>query len=57
MGRHAPKRGTTTHLAVPRKRLTGGARRVETGHGLPVSLAPAVQAAVVYQEVEAAIRR
>ncbi|MCX4392203.1 hypothetical protein OG887_36035 [Streptomyces sp. NBC_00053] len=57
MGRHAPKHGTTTHLAVPRKRLTGGARRVETGHGLPVSLAPAVQAAVVYQEVEAAIRR
>ncbi|MFC9755255.1 ATP-grasp domain-containing protein [Streptomyces sp. NPDC056921] len=47
--------GTTTHLAVTRKRVTGGARRVETGHSLPVSLPPAVQAAV-YQEVETAIQ-
>ncbi|MFF3982749.1 ATP-grasp domain-containing protein [Streptomyces sp. NPDC001828] len=47
--------GVTTHLAVTRKQVTGGAKRVETGHSLPVSLPPAVQAAV-YREVEAAIR-
>ncbi|MEU0219308.1 ATP-grasp domain-containing protein, partial [Streptomyces sp. NPDC006265] len=47
--------GATTHLAVTRKQVTGGAKRVETGHSLPVSLPPAVQAAV-YGEVEAAIR-
>ncbi|MFI9311165.1 ATP-grasp domain-containing protein [Streptomyces triculaminicus] len=47
--------GTTTHLAVTRKRVTGGPKRVETGHSLPVSLPPAVEAAV-HREVEAAIR-
>ncbi|MDH6222900.1 ATP-grasp domain-containing protein [Streptomyces pseudovenezuelae] len=47
--------GATTHLAVTRKQVTGGPKRVETGHSLPVSLPPAVEAAV-YQEVEAAIR-
>lgn len=47
--------GTTTHLAVTRKQVTGGANRVETGHSLPVHLPPAVEAAV-YGEVEAAIR-
>ncbi|MFI6689492.1 ATP-grasp domain-containing protein [Streptomyces sp. NPDC050485] len=47
--------GATTHLAVTRKQVTGGAKRVETGHSLPVFLPPAVEAAV-YREVEAAIR-
>lgn len=47
--------GTTTHLAVTRKRVTCGPKRVETGHSLPVSLPPAVEAAV-YRETEAAIR-
>lgn len=47
--------GTTTHLAVTRKQVIGGAKRVETGHSLPVSLPPDVQAAV-YRQVEAAIR-
>lgn len=47
--------GATTHLAVTRKQVTGGAKRVETGHSLPVSLPPAVEGAV-YREVEAAIR-
>jgi biotin carboxylase len=47
--------GTTTHLAVTRKQVTGGASRVETGHSLPVHLPPAIEAAV-YREVEAAIR-
>ncbi|MFE7480788.1 ATP-grasp domain-containing protein [Streptomyces sp. NPDC057552] len=47
--------GTTTHLAVTRKHVTGGANRVETGHSLPVHLPPAVKAAV-YRETEAAIR-
>ncbi|MCX5380400.1 ATP-grasp domain-containing protein [Streptomyces sp. NBC_00091] len=46
--------GTTTHLAVTRKRVTGGPRRVETGHSLPIHLPPAVEAAA-YREVEAAI--
>lgn len=46
--------GTTTHLAVTRKQVTGGASRVETGHSLPVDLPPAIEAAV-YQEVGAAI--
>ncbi|MGW1429691.1 ATP-grasp domain-containing protein [Streptomyces sp. NPDC002431] len=44
----------TTHLAVTRKQVTGGAKRVETGHSLPASLPPAAEAAV-YREVEAAI--
>ncbi|MGW4781434.1 ATP-grasp domain-containing protein [Streptomyces filamentosus] len=47
--------GTTTHLAVTRKHLTGGAKRIETGHSLPVRLPPAVQTAV-YREAESAIR-
>ncbi|MEV8037711.1 ATP-grasp domain-containing protein [Streptomyces sp. NPDC086182] len=47
--------GATTHLAVTRKQVTGGPKRVETGHSLPVRLPPAVEAAV-YREVEAAIR-
>ncbi|MGW8700161.1 ATP-grasp domain-containing protein [Streptomyces eurythermus] len=47
--------GTTTHLAVTRKQVTGGASRVETGHSLPAHLPPAIEAAV-YREVEAAIR-
>jgi biotin carboxylase len=47
--------GTTTHLAVTRKQVTTGAKRVETGHSLPVRLPPAVEA-VVHREVEAAIR-
>ncbi|MFI9630208.1 hypothetical protein [Streptomyces sp. NPDC052042] len=46
--------GTTAHLAVIRKQVTGGAKRVETGHSLPVSLPPVMEAAA-YQEVEAAI--
>jgi biotin carboxylase len=45
----------TTHLAVTRKQMTGGAKRVETGHSLPVSLPPAVETGV-HREVEAAIR-
>ncbi|MFJ6137400.1 ATP-grasp domain-containing protein [Kitasatospora sp. NPDC092286] len=47
--------GTTAHLAVTRKQVTGGPNRVETGHSLPVHLPPAVEAAV-YREVEAAVR-
>lgn len=47
--------GATTHLAVTRKQVTGGAKRVETGHSLPVCLPLAVEAAV-YREAEAAIR-
>ncbi|MBB1260927.1 ATP-grasp domain-containing protein [Streptomyces alkaliterrae] len=47
--------GNTTHLAVTRKQVTGGANRVETGHSLPVHLTPVVEAAV-YREVKAAIR-
>ncbi len=47
--------GTTTHLAITRKQVTGGPKRVETGHSLPVHLPPAVEADV-YREVEAAIR-
>lgn len=47
--------GTTTHLAVTRKQVTGGPKRVETGHSLPVHLPPALEAAV-YREAEAAIR-
>ncbi|WP_434598260.1 ATP-grasp domain-containing protein [Streptomyces sp. A5-4] len=46
--------GTTTHLAVTRKQVTGGPKRVETGHSLPIRLPPAIEAAV-YREVEAAI--
>jgi biotin carboxylase len=46
--------GTTTHLAVTRKQVTGGTTRVETGHSLPVTLPRAVQAAV-FREAEAAI--
>ncbi|MGI5457612.1 ATP-grasp domain-containing protein [Streptomyces sp. CA-249302] len=46
---------TTTHLAVTRKQVIDGTKRVETGHSLPVCLPPAVEAAV-YREVEAAIR-
>jgi biotin carboxylase len=45
----------TTHLAVTRKMVTGGARRVETGHSLPVRLPPATEEAV-HREVDAAIR-
>lgn len=45
----------TTHLAVTRKAVTGGARRVETGHRLPVRLPPATETAV-HREVDAAIR-
>ncbi|MFG2210499.1 ATP-grasp domain-containing protein [Streptomyces sp. NPDC048638] len=45
----------TTHLAITRKTVTGGARRVETGHSLPVRLPPATEAAVRH-EAEAAIR-
>lgn len=45
----------TTHLAVTRKAVTCGARRVETGHSLPVRLLPATEAAV-RREVDAAIR-
>ncbi|MEU9214519.1 ATP-grasp domain-containing protein [Streptomyces sp. NPDC048415] len=45
----------TTHLAVTRKVVTGGARRVETGHSLPIRLPPATEAAV-RQEVDAVIR-
>lgn len=45
----------TTHLAVTRKTVTGGARRVETGHSLPIHLPPAIETAV-HQEVDAAIR-
>ncbi|MFB7918539.1 ATP-grasp domain-containing protein [Streptomyces sp. NPDC056061] len=47
--------GTTTHLAVTRKQVTAGPKRVETGHSLPVRLPPAVEAAV-YRETEAAVR-
>lgn len=46
--------GSTTHLAVTRKQVSGGTRRVETGHSLPVALPRAVEAAV-FREVEAAI--
>ncbi|MGW7086602.1 ATP-grasp domain-containing protein [Streptomyces sp. NPDC054871] len=46
--------GTTTHLAVTRKQVTGGAKRAETGHSLPVTLPRAVQSAV-FREVEAAV--
>ncbi|MFI2189092.1 ATP-grasp domain-containing protein [Streptomyces sioyaensis] len=46
--------GTTTHLAVTRKQVTGGPKRVET-HSLPARLPPAIEAAV-YREVEAAVR-
>ncbi|QNS09455.1 ATP-grasp domain-containing protein [Streptomyces xanthii] len=45
----------TTHLAITRKAVTGGARRVETGHSLPVHLPPVTEAAV-HREVAAAIR-
>jgi biotin carboxylase len=45
----------TTHLAITRKVVTGGARRVETGHSLPVRLPSATEAAV-HREVDAAIR-
>jgi len=45
----------TTHLAVTRKAVTGGARRVETGHSLPVRLPRATETAV-HREVDAAIR-
>jgi biotin carboxylase len=38
--------GVTTHLAVTRKLVTGGARRVETGHSLPACLPAPVEAAV-----------
>ncbi|MFE2265691.1 ATP-grasp domain-containing protein [Streptomyces griseosporeus] len=44
----------TTHLAVTRKVVTGGAHRVETGHSLPVRLPPATEA-TVHREVDAAI--
>ncbi|MFI6359406.1 ATP-grasp domain-containing protein [Streptomyces sp. NPDC050743] len=47
--------GTTTHLAVTRKLVTGGARRVETGHSLPACL-PARVEANVHREVHAAVR-
>lgn len=47
--------GTTMHIAVTRKQVTGGAKRAETGHSLPVPLPPAVEASV-YRQVEAAIR-
>ncbi|MFF4219711.1 ATP-grasp domain-containing protein [Streptomyces nondiastaticus] len=47
--------GTTTHLAITRKQVTRGPKRVETGHSLPIHLPQAVEADV-YQEVEAAIR-
>lgn len=45
----------TTHLAVTRKTVTDGARRVETGHSLPVRLPPATETAL-HREVAAAIR-
>ncbi|MGA5442225.1 ATP-grasp domain-containing protein [Streptomyces griseoincarnatus] len=47
--------GTTTHLAITRKQVTGGPKRVETGHSLPVRLPPAIEAAV-HREAQTAIR-
>ncbi|MGW2651739.1 ATP-grasp domain-containing protein [Streptomyces sp. NPDC001393] len=46
---------STTHLAITRKAVTDGARRVETGHSLPARL-PAATEAAVYREVDTAIR-
>lgn len=46
--------GVSTHLCLTRKTVTGGAHRVELGHGLPAVLSPDTEA-VVYREVERAI--
>ncbi|MGH3565756.1 MAG: ATP-grasp domain-containing protein [Pseudonocardia sp.] len=46
--------GLSTHLCLTRKTVTGGAHRVELGHGLPAVLPPATEAAA-YREVERAI--
>ncbi|WP_372350811.1 ATP-grasp domain-containing protein [Streptomyces sp. KL116D] len=47
--------GVTTHLAVTRKAVTGGVRRVETGHSLPARVPPATETAL-HRQVGAAIR-
>jgi len=47
--------GRNTHLCVTRKTVTGGARRVEVGHGLPASLQDG-SADLVHEEVSRAIR-
>jgi biotin carboxylase len=44
----------STHLCLTRKTVTGGAHRVELGHGLPAVLSPDTEA-VVYREAERAI--
>jgi len=46
--------GTSTHLCVTRKIVSGGTHRVELGHGLPAVL-PADIEHTVYKEVELAI--
>ncbi|KUF17345.1 ATP-grasp domain-containing protein [Streptomyces silvensis] len=47
--------GVTVHLAITRKHVTGGTARTETGHSLPVRLAPDVESAV-HRQAEPAIR-
>jgi biotin carboxylase len=46
--------GTSTHLCLTRKTVTGGAHRVELGHALPTFLPPDTEHAVL-KEVESAI--
>ncbi len=46
--------GVSTHLCLTHKTVTGGAHRVELGHGLPTVLPPEVEQAV-YRQVHRAI--
>ena len=48
------RNGTSTHLCLTRKIVTGGEHRVELGHGLPAVL-PADTTQAVYKQVELAI--
>jgi biotin carboxylase len=46
--------GSTTHLCITRKHVTGGAHRVEIGHSLPARL-PAAAERALYEQAEKAI--
>jgi biotin carboxylase len=46
--------GTSTHLCVTRKIVTGGAHRVELGHSLPAVLPPDTEQ-TIYKQVDLAI--
>lgn len=48
------QKGVSTHLCLTRKTVTGGAHRVELGHGLPAILPPDIGATVI-KEVDRAI--